>query len=177
MYYNKIAKAFCLTLALFVLSGCDSNETDDPQDATGSFQLTITGATTETISGDQAGFGAASNPQTGISGFSLTIGGNTAGGQQLTFLRKGGRTEAGAYAVLSVDANTDFDALGAEEIFAIFSSGTDVFYSNGGTLSITESSSSRIEGTLNITAISLLDPNVGVYIIGSFTAVGLDIGG
>ncbi len=165
-----------LLLMLLLVAGCDSNK-EDEQQTTASYEITITGADTQTITGNQAAFGAATDPQTGITGFSMTIGASTETNNLITFIRKGGRPSTGTHAIADVDDDTDFDTLGNNDIFAIYSNGMDIFYSSGGSLTLTKSTDTRVEGTLNMTAQSVINDSTGVSLVGSFIAVGFDISG
>lgn len=178
MKKQSVLRILFFSLFLIPLAGCDSNEPDEPEDIIGSFSIEITGDVMQTISGGQAAFGAASDAQTGISGFGLSLG-NTTGGttaQSLIITRKGSRPGNGSHAITNFDLTTDADTIGDDEFIAVYSSGTDVFYANGGSITITESSDTRLAGSINITAESVLSENGQITISGSFTAIGLDVG-
>lgn len=161
---------------LFLLVGCDSNDEDDAEDLAGSFEIQITGDVNQTINGNQATFGAATDQQSGITGFGMSLGATGTGAQSLTFSRKAGRPGNGSHSVADFDLNTEIDNLTDDTFVAIFSTGTDVFYSSGGSLTITSSTDRRLEGTVNLTAISVLPNSTAeVTITGTFVAVGLDL--
>lgn len=166
-----------LTCLLLTFSACDSNDPEEPEDIVGSFEIQVTGAITQTITGIQAGFGSATDARTGITGFGMTLTSGGAAAQGLTFSRKGARPGNGSHNIINFGLDTEIDTINDDDLIGVFSAGTDVFYSTGGTLSITSSSATRLEGTLTMTARSILPQSTAeVSITGSFTAVGADIG-
>lgn len=166
-----------LLAALLTLAGCDSNDPDEVEDLIGSFEIQVTGDVMQTLSGNQAAFGAVTDAQTGISGFGMNFGVTGTTAQTLSITRKGTRPGNGGHAIANVDLDTEIEALSNEAFIGIFSTGTDVFYSSGGTLTITESSNNRVAGSISMTAASVLPNSTAeVTISGSFSAVGLDVG-
>lgn len=178
MKKQSVIRILFLSLFLLPLAGCDSNEPDEPEDIVGSFSIEITGDVMQTINGGQAAFGAASDAQTGITGFGLSLG-NTNGGttaQSLIITRKGDRPGNGSHSIANFDLTSQVESISDDEFIAIYSSGTDVFYANGGSLTITESSGTRLAGNINLTAESVLpESSAQITISGSFTAIGLDV--
>lgn len=165
-----------LCFALFILTGCDSNDPDDPETIVGSFEIQITGDVTQNISGNQASFGAATDPQTGLTGFGLAMGATGGTSQSLTVSRKGARPGNGNHTIADFSLDTDLDTINDNTFIVVYSTGTDVFYSSGGTLSISSSSDRNLEGSINLTARSVLPNSTDeITITGSFTAVGLDL--
>ena len=174
----KILSRILFALALVVLVACDSNDAaDEPENILGSFELEVTGAVTQNVNGNQAAFGAATNQQAGASGFGLTLGATTGtSASSLSFTRRGNRPGEGAHTIPSIDLTTDFNSLGEDDFVAIYSNGTDVFYATGGTLTITESTDRRMEGSISMTASNVNPQAMGeVTITGNFVALGLDI--
>ncbi len=166
-----------LLVGLLILAGCDSNEPDEVEDLIGSFEIQVTGDVMQTFSGGQAAFGAVTDGQTGISGFGMNFGATGASAQSLSITRKGTRPGNGGHSIANVDLNTEFETLSNEAFIGVFSTGTDVFYSTGGTLTVTESSNNRVAGSISMTATSVLPNSTAqVTISGSFSAIGLDVG-
>ncbi len=168
---------FLLLAGLLIFTGCDSNDEDDIEDITGSFDIQVTGDVMQSLSGSQAAFGAITDGQTGISGFGMTFGATGTAAQSLSITRKGSRPGNGGHSIANVNVDTEFETLSDDAFFGIFSTGTDVFYSSGGTLTITESTDRRIEGSISMTGRSVL-PNATaeITVSGNFVAVGLDLG-
>ena len=162
---------------LFILAGCDSNnDEDDAEDLLGSFEIEITGDVSQSLDGNQASFGVVTDPQTGITGFGMTLGATGTAANGLSFSRKSGRPGNGNHSIATFDLDTEIETLSDDTFVAIYSTGTDVFYSSGGTLSVTSSSDRRIEGTISMTARSILPTSTAeVTITGTFVAIGLDL--
>ncbi len=163
-----------LLLPLFVgLAGCDSGDTaEEQEDQLGSYELTVSGSVQRTLSGPVAQFGAASDPATGITGFGLSFG--NAGTDYVAITRKGSRPGTGSHTIATFDSSAE--DLPDNQFIATYNSSSQVFVSNGGTLTITRSDDDRIEGTISFTATSLIPTQPGdVTISGEFVAVGLDI--
>ncbi len=174
---KSYATSFLALLVLplvFVFTGCDSAEDkSDPEDQLGSYELTVSGSVQRTLSGPVAQFGAASDPSTGVSGFGLSFG--NAGSDYVAITRKGSRPGTGSHTIATFDMTAE-DLPDDQFIATYYSGSTQVFVSNGGTLTLTRSDDDRIEGTITFTATSLLPTQPGnVTVTGEFVAVGLDI--
>lgn len=170
-----------LILSLFFFAGCDSGSNDEPEDIIGSFNVTISGAVNQTLQGNGASFGAATDPQTGITGFGLTIGTATSAtsATSLSFVRRADRPDKGSYTLVNFTVGTDLDNVGPDIFIGTLSlGGTGVYLSKGGTFTVTQSSNDRIEGSFDFTAMSAIPGSTEeVTITGTFNAVGADLTG
>lgn len=175
MKTTKIHTLFFTLLVLF-FAGCDSNDPEDIDDIAGTFEIEISGDINQTITGVQAAFGAGTNSQTGVTGFGLTMGAtNGTAAQSISLVRQNGRPGTGNHTIANFSLGSDPEEIANELFIGTFSTGSDVFYSTGGTLNITSSSENRLEGTINMTAQSILGSMAEITVQGSFAAVGADI--
>lgn len=175
---NNLYKTILFTLALLLFASCDSNDpVEEEETFLGSVDIEITGDLMQTITSNLATFGAATDPETGITGFALTLGANTGNSSAgLSFIRQSGRPGTGAHTIANIGQGTDFETINSNHIIGIFSTGTDVFYSSGGTMNLTRSTDTRLEGTLTLTARSVLPGSTDeITITGSFKANGQDL--
>ncbi len=164
------------TLFLLVFAGCDSNDPDEIESITGTFEMEVSGDINQTITGIQAAFGVGNNAQTGVTGFGLNMGatnGSTA--QSISLVRQNGRPGTGNHAIANFSAGSNPEDIDNDLFIGTFSTGSDVFYSTGGTLNITSSAENRLEGSINMTMQSILGSMAQVTIQGTFTAVGAEI--
>lgn len=171
-----------VVFVLLFLAGCDSgNNEEEPQDLIGSFNVTISGAVNETLEGNGAAFGAATDPQTGLTGFGLTIGATTSAttATSLSFVRRADRPGEGSYTLINYTTGLDLDDVESDIFIGTLSLGAaGAYFSQGGTLTITESTNSRLEGSFDFTAVSALPGSTDeVTIQGTFNAIGADFTG
>ena len=164
------------TLLVLFFAGCDSNDPEEIDDIAGTFEIEISGDINQTISGIQAAFGAGTNSQTGVSGFGLSMGAtNGTAAQSISLVRQSDRPGTGNHAIANFSLDTDPEEIANDLFIGTFSTGSDVFYSTGGTLNITSSSENRLEGSINMTAQSILGDMAQITIQGTFSAIGADI--
>lgn len=177
--------SLCIVV-LLMLSGCDSNSIDD-DDQNGpqlgqQFSLDISGDVEQTMDGS-AFFGEADDPDSGAEVFAvyLTESDGATGGASMWAVvgRAGDRPGTGTYSFVDASEEDEYPADEFVLSASIGSDATDVstFVSQGGELTITESSSNRVEGTIDVdaTGFHVVDDEVqelDVTIVGSFEAVG-----
>ncbi|MEZ4701789.1 MAG: hypothetical protein R2834_15735 [Rhodothermales bacterium] len=172
MNYNP-TYPLTLLLLLAVFAGCDSaDDATDPENQLGSYEFTVSGDVSRTLTGPIAQFGAATDPSTGVSGFGLSFG--NAGSEYVAITRQGSQPGAGTHPIATFDTSTG--ELGPDEFIATYYTGGQVFVSSGGTLTLSKSDNNRMEGTISFTATSLLPTQPGtVTVTGNFAAVGIAV--
>lgn len=174
-----------LGAALIVsLAACDSNGGGDGGEETpnASFSLSISGDGVNQSLDGFAYFGEAEDPETGEEAFVIFLSEEENINQQGTYSyaiigRSSSRPGDGPYDFADLDSDDDIPNSAFVGWVAIVSGEqiTDIYFSNsGGSLDITSSSSSRVEGSFSIdaTGFSISDPEeeVDVTIEGSFDA-------
>jgi hypothetical protein len=156
---------------VFTSLGCDSAD-EAPEDELGSYEITVTGDIQRTLTGTLAQFGAASDPQTGVSGFGLSLRGINS--ESITVSRKEDRPSNGTHPIVGFSGSAE--TLDATQFIATLYTATAVYVSESGSLTITTSNDNRLEGTLSFTATNVLPAAPGqVSVSGRFSAVGRDI--
>jgi hypothetical protein len=167
---TPLARASTLA-ALAALLACggggdDATGPDGGTSATGSFSATVRGGVTASISGGQASFYA-----TPLGTTILTLSG---GNYSILLNHRGARPTVGAHAVRSTAASwAAGDFIGSSGHMAPGSGAVELWTTASGTVTVTSSSSSRLEGTFTITWDGLTAPASGTQAImdGRFTAV------
>lgn len=157
----------CISIAYF---SCDP----DDDNSKGSFSYTVTGAATETISGDDTGFG--------ITNGELFIR-LTDGTDELTLRILIDPASAGSYAVNPILVNGQAQTIEPEDAFAELGIGSSLTgdrrnfstdASNGGSVVITSVETNALQGNFDISMRELLGGGVNqpeINVQGDFTAV------
>ncbi len=165
-------------------AACDSTDGDDDNNQVlGTFSLEISGDAEASFNGF-AFFGEAEDPDTGDNVFVVYFSESENLGTQAArwaFIgRNAGRPGTGTFSVVALDQ--DDDEIPEDEFVMIVSMGATPttaisYFSNGGEISITRSSSNRLEGSFDINATGLEfdgteTQELNVTVEGSFDAIG-----
>lgn len=164
MYRKSLA---LVVVAAGVLSGCDGDDPSSPDRVTPEFELTLAGALTETATGP-AYFGSDVNDD-GEPVFLLLLG--TATSRHLVLVGKEGseRPAAGSY-----DIGDPTTAAAGWSALHLVSEGDELlgmFMAETGTLTITESTSKEMRGTLEFAGTGVFGEEEGeLQVTGTFVA-------
>ncbi len=180
---ERISTFSLVAMLVLALAACDSNSANDDDDDRpfASFRMDVAGDAETSMDGF-AFFGEAQDPETGENVFVIYFSETqdvTTQAQKYAFMgRNSGRPAVGSYSI--VDLDQEDEDIPNDEFVMVASLGETqaiTYLSEGGVLTITESSSSRLEGDFEINA-SGFDFTDGqeldVTIEGSFDAVGSD---
>lgn len=160
-----------------LLLACDSSSDGDGDDNPGTFTITVTGDHSESFEGTGTFAGGTDGTS---SGFGVFLAGTT-GGQVITILKNTqSRPSNGTYQIRNAD--DDFDDLAEDEYVASYISTSGSVAITGlsvsGTVRITDSSDTKVAGTVNFTATgNSVNTSTGaveqvtVTISGSFSAI------
>lgn len=178
MAFRSVA---ALALALFI-GACDNDSTGPG--LTGNFTGNVTGEHTKSLRGDAFfGFGSVfGEPE---DGFGLLLLEGSALGDNDDFIVIGreapGRPAVGTYEIADQDGTPTASQFVAAWFPATGENVDGNFYSTGGTVTITSSSTRRIRGTFEFDAIGSFDSDIenllDVTVTGSFDAVLVDENG
>ena len=162
-----------LCIALFLSTGCDSNDPDDPTPASGSFTMTVSGDVNKTVNGNLATFGAGLGPAAGHSAFGLNLG---SASDIFSIARIAGQPGTGMHNIQDV-ANTNDDDWLPNDFGATYLDDTAGLYaSTSGSVTITRSDENVVEGSFTVSLINFDTNNPSnISITGEFVAIGLGI--
>lgn len=162
MTYPRFAYLFASLslLALPALVGCDSS---DDEDVAGSFQLEVSGALEDAYSG-RAAFARETDPETGEV---FAIGLFNAQDEQDVVVLVGKGAPARKTYEVSTEETGEAAAFYAVRLQAEEGA---FFMADGGTFTLTDVRSDRLEGRLEITAVSVLDETQTITLSGTFDA-------
>ena len=181
---NRILFFLLLSAALLTIAACDSNGDDDDggglpgsnfsAEVSGAFNLSMTGS---------AGFAVGTNAQTGEQAFQVSMTGTSGSGAGAVISASvfgAGRPGTGTRSFISFDdlsGGTD----PAGQLFGTFQFNSQTFLSDGGTMTITDSESNRVQGNFTMTASTFTGPGLPpaqtVTVTGEFDASGVEVTG
>ena len=183
---HRLLSAALIAMLALTTAACDSTDGDDDNDQQlGTFNLEISGDAEASFDGF-AFFGEAEDPETGDNVFVIYFSESENLGTQAAryaFIgRNAGRPGTGTFSVVALDQGGD--DIPEDEFVMIVSLGATPtsaisYLSNGGEISITSSSSNRLEGSFDINATGLQfdgteTQELNVTVEGSFDAIGND---
>lgn len=182
---TSIATIAFLALALTACDSGGDNDDDDNNQPPGSFAIVVTGDTDFELDGF-AFFGEAEDPETGedvfVIYFSENANPSSTQGTWAFVGRNSARPGTGTFTFVNGELD---DEIPAEQFVLVMNvgsggAGSSTFVSDSGELTITSSSSNRVEGSFDVTATGFqvtgggAGEELSVSIEGSFDAIGSD---
>lgn len=177
--WNRYLRGLAAVLALSLVAACSDDEDGDgatgPDTSEGTFTATVSGDVDASIQGEAA-WGGATDPETGDQAWVVALGDESQNAVLVVHIGDDQPNEQ-SYSLADITGTQDFEAGTAALIVVTIDSSTLSVGSTGGSITVTSSSSDRVQGTFSITASGVLLENgmsteVDVTISGEFDAVG-----